>query len=164
GARSTAALRELSAELSRLLEREPDVARRFAAAVAALRSGIDAAAETQSRIRAAQRARQSYAAIEEDLTRTLAAVRERLEVSGLTDALGTLFLEERRRLRALGDLGLALDAVEREIAQARLRAIPLRDMVRATPLPSAEVAENRGRATLRGLERRVAEAQAQGEE
>src|SRR5690606_27852679 len=165
GARSTAALRELSAELTRLLEREPDLARRFGADIAALRSGIDAAAETQSRVRAAQRARQSYAAIEEDLTRTLAAVRERLEVSGLTDAVGTLFLEERRRLRALGDLGVALDTVEREIAQARLRAIPLREAVRAAPVvPAAAVAENQGRATLRDLERRVAEAQAQGEE
>src|SRR5690606_38726734 len=52
GARSTAALRELSAELTRLLEREPDLARRFGADIAALRSGIDAAAETQSRVRA----------------------------------------------------------------------------------------------------------------
>lgn len=126
---------------------------------------MDAAAETQSRIRAAQRARESYAAIEDDLTRTLAAVRERLEVSGLTDAVGTLFLEERRRLRALGDFGAALDVVEREIAQARLRAIPLREAVRvATTAPTASVAENQGSATLRDLERRVLEAQVQGEE
>src|SRR5690606_11302434 len=166
GARSTAALRELSAELTRLLEREPDAARHFAAEIAALRAGMDAAAETQSRIRAAQRAREAYAAIEDDLTRTLAAVRERLEVSGLTDAVGTLFLEERRRLRALGDFGAALDVVEREIAQARLRAIPLREAVRvATAEPTtAGVAENQGSATLRDLERRVLEAQAQGEE
>lgn len=164
GERSTAALRELSAELQRLIAREPDLDSRSGPAVAALRDGIDGAARTQIRIRELQRERQRYGAIEDDLAGTLESVRERLEVSGLTDALGTLFLEEQRRLRALGDLHVALDALEQEIAQSRLRAIALRESVRALPEPSGSVLDDGGAAALRDLERRVVDAQLQGEE
>lgn len=161
--RSTVALRELSAELQRLVEREPYLAEHFGAEITALRTGIDRAAETQGRIRGLQRERQEYALLEDDFKRTLASVRERLEIGGLTEALGTLFLEEQRRLRAFVPLRVERRVIEQEIAQSRLRVIGLREATHAA-VPVLGIGEDEGQTMLRDLQSRVAEAQVQAEE
>jgi potassium-dependent mechanosensitive channel len=163
GQRSTAALRELTGELQRLVEREPDAEQRFGAEIAQLRALIDDGAETQSRIRELQVERERYTALESDLMRKLSNVHDRLAVSGLTDTLGTLFLEEQRRLRQLGDMRIALAAVERELAQSQLRIIGLRELLPATTA-AATLADDSAMAALAELKARVADTLEQGED
>ncbi|HEX6992542.1 MAG TPA: mechanosensitive ion channel domain-containing protein [Gammaproteobacteria bacterium] len=161
--RSTAALSQLTRDLQRLVEREPDAEQRFAAQLARLRALIDQAAETQSRIRGLQAERQRYAALGEDLSTRLENVRLRLEHSGLTDAVGTLFLEERRRLNNLADLDVAARQIGRELDQSRLRIIGYRELAPTGSAAGAALAEDEALASLRELERRVADALLQGE-
>lgn len=164
GQRSTAALRELTNDLQRLVEREPDAERRFGPELARLRELIDQGAETQSRIRALQIDRERYDALVEDLSATLRDINDRLEVSGLTEALGTLFLEEQRRVRTLGDLNLELQALERELAQSQLRRIGFRALLPAGTRGGTVLVDDPGRAALDDLQRRVADTLVQGED
>src|SRR5690606_901853 len=138
--RSTAALSQLTRDLQRLVEREPDAEQRFGAELAQLRTLIDQGAETQSRIRALQAEREGYTALREDLSNRLENVRLRLEHSGLTDAVGTLFLEEQRRLGTLGNVDVAIRQIARELDQSRVRIIGHRELVPSavTGVPLAE--------------------------
>jgi potassium efflux system protein len=133
--RSTEEMRAMTGDLQRLIEREPDVQQLHADELVEMRAQIDELAEVQNRVRSLQLQREEYQRTEEDLTQTLANVRERLEVGGLTETLGGLFLEEQRRLRELGDMRFTLRAVEQALAQSRLHSISLRERLRATPAP-----------------------------
>ncbi|SFM26600.1 potassium efflux system protein [Ectothiorhodospira mobilis] len=158
--RSSEELRALREELAWLLEREPDADSRFPEEIRSLRERFDRIARTQTRIRQLQEERARYARIEEDLRQTLANVRERLEVSGLTQALGGLFLEEQRRLRDLEELRFTVTAIEQEITESRLRGISLREAL-ATAQPSGlEPAQ----AQLRSLRQQALESQLQAEQ
>ena len=160
--RSTAALSQLTRDLQRLVEREPDAEQRFGAELAQLRTLIDQAAETQSRIRALQAERERYAALREDLSNRLENVRLRLELSGMTDAVGTLFLEERRRLGALANVDLAIRQIARELDQSRVRIIGHRELIPTAPA-GVELAEDEASTAMRDLQRRVADTLLQGE-
>ncbi|MBN1237678.1 MAG: mechanosensitive ion channel, partial [Gammaproteobacteria bacterium] len=139
--RSTEELRALTSGLQRLIEREPDVQQRYPEELTAMRRQIDELADVQGRVRELRRDLDDYARIEDDLTQTLANVRERLEVGGLTETLGSLFLEEQRRLRELDYTRFRLTAIERELAQSRLRSISLRERLRAAPAPDGSDAD-----------------------
>jgi potassium efflux system protein len=159
GQRSTEELRALTADLQRLIESGPGVAQRFAAEIAAVRGQIDEIARLQERIRTLQLQREDYLRTEADLTQTLADVHERLDIGGLTETLGGLFLEEQRRVRALGDQEYALHAIEREMAQSRLRRISEREQLRtATATEDGDVAADPPRASLRAVQQKVADA------
>lgn len=60
-------------------------------------------------------------------------MRERLEISGLTEALGGLFIEEQRRLREFDDKPFIARQLERELTQSRLRHISLREQLAQLP-------------------------------
>ncbi|MFP4682960.1 MAG: mechanosensitive ion channel domain-containing protein [Ectothiorhodospira sp.] len=158
--RSSEELRALRAELAWLLEREPDARSRFPGEVQALRERFDRIAQTQTRIRQLQEERARYARIEEDLRQTLANVRERLEVSGLTQALGGLFLEEQRRLRDLEELHFTVTEIEREITESRLRSISLREGLADADTTGLEPAQ----ADLRTLRQQALEIHLQSEQ
>lgn len=158
--RSSEELRALREELAWLLEREPDAGTRFPEEIQALRQRFDRIARTQTRIRQLQAERTRYARIEDDLRQTLANVRERLEVSGLTQALGGLFLEEQRRLRDLEELHFTVTAIEQEITESRLRSISLREALAAAQPSGLEPAQ----AELRTLRRQALESQLQAEQ
>lgn len=162
--RSTEELRELTADLQLLIEREPDVQQLYADQLAAMRRQIDEMADVQSRVRELQLEREEYARIEEDLIQTLANVRERLEVGGLTETLGGLFLEEQRRLRALGDTRFVLGGIERELAQSRLHSITLREQLRATPAPDPSIADDSALTELTRIRHQLATGLVQAEE
>lgn len=162
--RTSDELRELTAGLQRLIAREPDAEQRFATEIAALRAQTDRIAASQSRTRELQREREEYIAIESDLKRKLENVEKRLQVGGLTETLGGLFLEEQRRVRALGDKLYALTALERELAQSQLRAIGLREQLDALPEPDAGIADDSAQSQIDALEYRVATGLVQSEE
>jgi potassium efflux system protein len=164
GERSTEELRGFTSDLAALIELGPDIQDRFATAIAALRRQIDEIADTQGRIRELQQQREEYLSTEADLTQTLADVKERLDVGGLTETLGGLFLEEQRRLKSLGDEQFVLRGLEREVAQSRLRSITLREQLRATPAPDASIAGDAALTALRQLQNRIAEALVHTEE
>ena len=157
-------LRALRAEVQRLIEREPEAAQRFGPEIQVMLQRIDRIAATQARVRELHESRERYAQIESDLTQTLASVRERLEIGGLTDVLGGLLMEEERRLRRLVDLQFVLRDVERELAQSRLRDITLRDELRTLPPPPPVMADDRAQAELRRLQREVIETQLHADE
>jgi potassium efflux system protein len=158
GQRSTEELRGLTADLQRLIDTGPDVSDRFSAEIATLRGQIDEIARLQDRIRTLQRQREDYLRTEADLTQTLADVHERLEIGGLTETLGGLFLEEQRRVRALGDQENALHAIEREMAQSRLRRISEREQLRAATVTDGSLAADPPLASLRALQQKTADA------
>ncbi len=135
--RSTEELRNLRAELRRLLNQDPEAVELFSSEIQSLNARFEQIARTQSRIRQLQADRERYTRLERDLTQTLSNVQERLEVSGLNEALGSLLLEEQRRLRDLEEVRLGLTARERELAQTRLRSITLRE--EASRLPDSPV-------------------------
>ncbi len=108
---------------------------RFAQAIKNINGQIDDIGRTQSRIRALQLEREEDQRTETDLTQTLADVNERLQVGGLNQTVGGLFLEEQRRLRTLADKRYLLREIDRETAQARLLNITLREQRRATRNP-----------------------------
>ena len=91
---------------------------------------IDTIAQVQGRVRSVRANQGRYEVLEQDLQQSLASVQERLEVGGLTEALGRLLLQEQRRLRNLQDLGRVSRELERELTQSRLRDIALRDDLR----------------------------------
>src|SRR5690606_30346390 len=132
------------------------------AELAQLRTLIDQGAETQSRIRALQAEREGYTALREDLSNRLENVRLRLEHSGLTDAVGTLFLEEQRRLGTLGNVDVAIRQIARELDQSRVRIIGHRELV-PSAVTGVPLAEDEAPSALRDLQRRVADTLLQGE-
>src|SRR5690606_20921816 len=99
-----------------------------------------------------------------DLSATLRDINDRLEVSGLTEALGTLFLEEQRRVRTRGGLNRELQALERGLAQSQQRRIGFRAMLPAGPRGGTVLVDDPGRAALDDLQRRVADTLVQGED
>jgi potassium-dependent mechanosensitive channel len=160
---SGAELRDLRDEVRRLRERDPQAADYFHAEIDELLQRIDQIAQTQARARELREARDRYAHILEDVSQTLESVRERLDVGGLTETLGGLFLEEERRLQRLGDLDFALRKLERELSQSRLRDISLRDELRLLNLAPAIVEDDPARAELRRLQAMVIEMQLQAD-
>ncbi|SEQ01855.1 potassium efflux system protein [Ectothiorhodospira magna] len=162
--RASAELRALQQSLQRLLDREPDVRDQLAGDIQALRVRFDRIAETQTRIRVLQQERDYYLRIERELTQTLANVRERLEVGGLTEALGSLFLEEQRRLRDLDETRFKVRGIERELAQSRLRAITLREQLSTPIAPAALNGDDLGLGELRRLREQALTIQLHAEE
>lgn len=162
--RASEELRTLQQGLQRLVEREPEARTRFAGEIQALRDRFDRIAETQTRIRTLQQERDRYTRIERELTQTLANVRERLEVGGLTEALGSLFLEEQRRLRDLDEARFAVRGIERELAQSRLRAITLREHLSVQPGAPTLNGDDLGQAELRRLQEQTLTIQLHAEE
>lgn len=162
--RTDAALRTLRDDLRRLTERTPDAADRFEPEIQSLLRRIDQVAEIQERIRILQAQRERYTRIESDLSQTLASVRERLEIGGLTDVLGGLLMDEQRRLRDLLDLGLVQNDLERELSRSRLRDITLREELRDLPSVSSEIGEDSAAAKIRRLQRELITMQLQAEE
>ncbi len=157
-------LRALRDEIGRLTERDPEAAVRFASEIQTLYQRIERVVETQSRVRELQSLRERHEQLERELTQTLASIRERQEIGGLTDVLGGLLMEEERRLRRLGDLSLVLRNIERELAQSRLRDITLRDELRALPPPPPEMVDDMAQSELRRLQREVIESQLRADE
>ena len=160
---SGAELRDLRDDVRRLRERDPQAADFFQAEINELLQRVDQIAQTQARARELREARDRYAYILEDVSQTLESVRERLDVGGLTETLGGLFLEEERRLQRLGDLDFALRKLERELSQSRLRDISLRDELRLLSLAPAIVEDDPARAELRRLQAMVIEMQLQAD-
>lgn len=116
----------------------------------------DAATQLTRASRAAILARQAEQ-LTDELATTLADIRERLEIGGLTDVLGGVLVEEERRLRRLGDFAPYLRDVQRELAQARLRSIGLRDELRRAErlitIPDLDSREDRNRAAEQAAQR-----------
>ncbi|MCG5509013.1 mechanosensitive ion channel domain-containing protein [Ectothiorhodospira lacustris] len=164
GERSSEELRTLQQGLQRLVEREPEARTRFAGEIQALRVRFDRIAETQARVRTLQQERDRYVRIERELTQTLANVRERLEVGGLTEALGSLFLEEQRRLRDLEEARYAVRGIERELAQSRLRAITLREQLSTQPRAVILNGDDLGQGELRRLQEQALTIQLHAED
>ena len=163
--RSTEELRNLRAELRRLLNEEPDAAEVFSSEIESLNSRLEQIARTQTRIRQLQADRERYTRLERDLTQTLSNIRERLEVSGLNEALGGLLLEEQRRLRDLDDVRLAVSTIERELSQVRLRGISLREEgARLSEVPAIDGFDDRARSELARIQRQALAVQLQADE
>ena len=163
--RSSEELRTLRGDLRRLLNQEPEAAELFASEIEALNARFEQIARTQSRTRQLQADRERYTRLERDLTQTLSNVRERLEVTGLNEALGGLLLEEQRRLRDLEDVRAALAANERELAQTRLRSITLREETARLPeRPVITAFDDRVQRELQRIQRQALAAQAQADE
>ncbi|HSP01433.1 MAG TPA: mechanosensitive ion channel protein MscS, partial [Thioalkalivibrio sp.] len=161
--RSGEELRNLRDDIRGVTQREPEVVRRFGTEIEALLKRIDRIAQVQARVGELQAERERYTQMEADLTQTLAGVRERLEIGGLTDVLGGLLMEEERRVRKLTDLRLTLRDLERENVQSRLHNITVRDELRA--LPSAPVlSDDRARFEILRLQRQVIEIELQADE
>lgn len=93
--RTSEEIRELNAQLVRLTERDPQIQVDFADAVKELRQRIDQIAINYEVTRSLQQRRDEYSRLYDGLMQTQSSVQERLEVSGLTDALGVQFLEEQ---------------------------------------------------------------------
>ncbi len=157
-------LRALRDDVRRLTERDPEAATRFAPEIQTLYQRIERVVETQARVRELQYLRERYEQVERDLTQTLASIRERLEIGGLTDVLGGLLMEEERRLRRLSDLRFVLRDIERELAQSRLRDITLRDELRTLPPPPRGLVDDLAEVELRRLQREVIETQLRADE
>ncbi len=153
--RSTQEIRALSTQLQSLIEREPEAQERFAGRIRRLRTRIDEVAQAQDRIRELQRTREEREAIANDLRQTLANVRERVEIGGLSETLGGMFLEEQRRLRRFNEERFELQEVESELAQSRLRVITLREQLEALPSASSGIVDDSVRSELRELERQA---------
>jgi len=162
--RSGEELRTLRDDIRSVTERTPEVALRFGTEIEALLKRIDRIAEVQARVGELQAERERYTQMEADLTQTLAGVRERLEIGGLTDVLGGLLMEEERRVRKLLDLRLTLRDLERESAQSRLHNITVRDELRALPATPPVRIDDRARFEILRLQRRVIEVELQSDE
>lgn len=136
--RSTQELRELSSSLARLIERDPDITQQFTAEIEQIRNRINSVAEQYDQIRNLQTDRTDYESWIGELRHSLRAVEERLEIGGLTQAVGTQFLDEQKRLEIYGNPRSTLQSLERELVQSRLRSVGLRDdLRRVKQLPEA---------------------------
>ena len=128
--RSTQELRELSVAISRLVERDPDISEQFGQHIAEMRERVNSVAQQHDRIKHLQAQRTDYENWIDDLRHSIRAVEERLEIGGLTQAIGTQFLDEQKRLEMYGNPRAELQALERELVQSRLRSVNLRDDLR----------------------------------
>lgn len=163
--RSSEELRSLRGDLQRLLNQEPDARARFADEIQVLNARFQQIARTQSRIRELQADRERYVRLEQDLTQTLNNIRERLEVSGLNEALGGLFLEEQRRLRDLDEVRFTLATIERELTQSRLRSISLREQASRLPTrPVISAVDDRAQTGLARIQQQALATHLQAEE
>ncbi len=149
--RSTEELRALNSGIQGLIETEPEFAEQNPAQLAALRQQIDELEQIQGRIRELQEDRDQYQRLENELNQTLTNVEERLEIGGLTETLGGLFLEEQRRLQVLDDRRVTLQQIERELSQARLRNITLRERLGLLPEPASSAVSDAPEAELQRL-------------
>ncbi|WP_081694131.1 mechanosensitive ion channel domain-containing protein [Thioalkalivibrio sp. ALE19] len=161
---SSEELQELRSELGILKEREPDVQRLHENEIEELHGIFDRIAGAQARIRSLRLERERLVRVEQELEQSLSHVRERLEVSGLTEALGGVFLEEQRRLQDLEQAGLQLRDLERELAQSQLRTISLRERLAAVPADAVAEWEPPACAMLRALRRQALTVALQTEE
>lgn len=148
---SSEELQELRAELRTLLERQPEVEQHYEAEIEELHAAFDRIAETQTRIHTLQQERDQLVRVERNLAQSLSHARERLEISGLTEALGGVFLEEQRRLRDLDQDRSQLRDLERELAQSQLRTISLRERLAGLPAVSGAAWEPLAHTALREL-------------
>ncbi|ATG75810.1 mechanosensitive ion channel protein MscS [Zobellella denitrificans] len=162
--RSSAELRALSVELHQLTEREPEAASRFSAELTALRGNIDAVAAAYEQLRVLQARRDDYGQRETRLAQTLGSIRERLEIGGLTEALGVQFLDEKRRLNEYKESRFSLRELERELAQSRLRSISLRDQLRELEAQPPLLTEDPARSELNRIKFQILSLQLQAEE
>lgn len=163
--RSTQELRQLNSDLVRLIEREPELAQHYQNEVKELRLRIDSVAKHYEDLKILQQQRDEYDQMINDLSHSLSAVEERLEVSGLTEVVGTQFLDERKRLAGYGNPRVTLQGLERELAQSRLRSISLRDdLRRIQQLPELAVLGDRGVQELVRIGSELLNLQIQSEE
>lgn len=161
---SSEELQELRSELRTLLERQPEAQRHHEAEIEELHATFDRIAEAQAQIRELQQERDRLVRVERELEQSLSHVHERLEISGLTEALGGVFLEEQRRLRDLDQVRFQLRDLERELAQSQLRTISLRERLAALPADPVAEWEPAARAALRELRRQALNAELHAEE
>ncbi|WP_052063826.1 mechanosensitive ion channel domain-containing protein [Nitrincola sp. A-D6] len=163
--RSTQELRQLNSDLLRLVEREPELAQQYQNEVQNIRSRIDSVAQHYEDLKTLQQQRDMYDQMHNDLSHSLSAVEERLEVSGLTEVVGTQFLDERKRLADYGNPRVTLQVLERQLAQSRLRSISLRDdLRRLQQLPELAAVGNRGLQELVRIGSELLNLQIQSEE
>ncbi len=163
--RSTQELRQLNSDLLHLVEREPELAQHYQEEVQELRSRIDSVAQHYEDLKTLQQQRDKYEQQLNDLTHSLGAVKERLEVSGLTEVVGTQFLDEKKRLADYGNPRITLQSLEHELAQSRLRSISLRDDLRSLQqLPELAAVGNRGVQELVRIGTELLNLQVQSEE
>ncbi|WP_018144306.1 mechanosensitive ion channel domain-containing protein [Thioalkalivibrio sp. AKL6] len=161
---SSEELQELRGALRSLLEREPEAQRHYESEIEELHATFDHIAEAQARIRTLQRERDRLLRVERELEQSLGHVHERLEISGLTEALGGVFLEEQRRLRDLDQVRFQLRDLERELARSQLRTISLRERLAAIPDAREMEWEAPVRSTLRDLRRQALNVELHTEE
>jgi len=161
---SSEELQELRAQLRTLLERQPEAQRHYEDEVEELHAAFDRIAEAQAQTRILQRERDRLVRVEGELAQSLSHVRERLEISGLTEALGGVFLEEQRRLRDLDQVRFQVRDLEQRLAQSQLRTISLRERLAALPPEPVAEWEPAARAALRELHRETLNAELQAEE
>ncbi len=161
---SSEELQELRAELRTLLERQPEAQLHHTEEIEELHAAFDRIAEAQAQTRTLQYERDRLVRVERELAQSLSHVHERLEISGLTEALGGVFLEEQRRLRDLDQVRFQLRDLERELAQSQLRTISLRERLAVLPADPVAEWEPAARAALRELRRQTLNAELHAEE
>ncbi len=161
---SSEELQELRGALGSLLERAPEARQHYEAEIEELHATFDHVAEAQARIRTLQRELDRLLRVERELEQSLGNVRERLEISGLTEALGGVFLEEQRRLRDLDQVRFQLRDLERELARSQLRTISLRERLAAMPDDREMEWEAPVRSSLRDLRRQALNVELHTEE
>ncbi|WP_018950016.1 mechanosensitive ion channel domain-containing protein [Thioalkalivibrio sp. ALMg11] len=161
---SSEELQELRSELRTLLERQPEARRHYEEEIEELHAAFDRIAEARAQTRTLQHERDRLVRVERELAQSLSHVHERLEISGLTEALGGVFLEEQRRLHDLDQVRFQLRDLERELAQSQLRTISLRERLAALPADPVAEWEPPARAALRELRRQTLNAELQSEE
>lgn len=152
-------LQQLRTQIRHLLEVDPSAQDWLQPEVAELLQRVDRIASTQIRIRELQQQRYLYSELAQDLQEALHAVRERLELGGLTDAIGRYLQSEARRVRGLSDLRLDLREKEREAGQARLNDLSLRQEMRALDRAMQMVPEERVREEWLRLRRETLQMQ-----
>jgi potassium-dependent mechanosensitive channel len=161
GERADEELRNLRGEVLRVLEFDPDAAATLVPPPEELLQRIEISATWQARMRSLQQRRADDSALAEDLADALTALRQRLELGGLTDALGRFLQQENRRVRRLSELRPALRDLQRESGQARLRELSLRQELRDVGLVPAATLEEDLTGVWRRLQRDVLQAQVQ---
>ncbi|WP_375057872.1 mechanosensitive ion channel domain-containing protein [Zobellella sp. DQSA1] len=162
--RSSAELRALSIELHQLTEREPEVTSRFSSELEALRGNIDGVAAAYEQLRVLQAQRDDYGQRETRLAQTLGSIRERLDIGGLTEALGVQFLDEKRRLNEYKESRFSLRELERELSQTRLRSISLRDQLRELEAQPPLLTDDPALSELRRIKSQILTLQLQAED
>lgn len=157
--RADEALQGLRTRIRHLLELDPAAQDWLQPEVDELLARVDRIALTQIRTRDLLQQRYLYSELAQDLQEALLAVRERLELGGLTDAIGRYLQSEARRVRDLSDLRLNLREKEREAGQARLSDLGLRQELRSLDNQLRVVLEDRTREEWLRLRRETVQMQ-----